>query len=80
MHTARGVSSGINFKADETYLTAIKSDGTKVKFQLDGHVCDTSNNRKIAKSSTKMFLTFERLNFKTFRRENMNFQETCNEG
>lgn len=47
MHTARSVSSGINFKADETYLTAIKSDGIKVNFQLDGHVCemfDTSND------------------------------------
>lgn len=65
MHTAHSVSSGINFKADETYLTAIKSDAIKVKFQLDGHVCqmfDTSNDWKIAKSSTKVFLTFECLN------------------
>lgn len=47
MYTAHSVSSGINFKADETYLTAIKSDGIKVNFQLDGHVCemfDTSND------------------------------------
>lgn len=65
MHTARSVSSRINFKADETYLTAIKSDGIKVKFQLDGHVWqmfDTFNDWEIAKSSTKVFLTFECLN------------------